>query len=210
KNFWLIWISCAGKEEGVSLFKIQTDWGIKTNYLYHNEVGLSAPLFRVMVRENYIRKEGKKLKANFEWIPDYIRERYEVNPKENHWFPDSLVRIKWGDIQKFLEKYHPLLFSHDNIKLLYRDNKELIGKSGSNIFIDVFLYVLFSNMRAFCKKYSADVVLRIISTLISLSTERDLLNYIHHLDSKLKIVPDVPNLLKDETELSKMLCSLKW
>jgi hypothetical protein len=210
KNFWLIWINCAGKEEGVSLFKIQTDWGIKTNYLYHNEVGLNAPLFRMMVRDNYITKEGKRLKAQFEWIPDYISERYKMEPKGGLWFPDSLIRIKWGEVQKFMEKYHAVLFSPENIKILYKGDKELIGRSGSRIFTDVFLYVFFSNMRNFCKKYGADVVLRIISTSISLSDERDLLNYLQKLDSKLKTVPDIPNLIRDESELSKMLCTLKW
>lgn len=210
KNFWLIWINCAGKEEGVSLFKIQTDWGIKTNYLYHNEVGLNAPLFRVMVRENYIAKEGKNLKADFRWIPEYIKERYDMKAEGGAWHPDSLVRIKWGEVQRFIEKYHPFLFSQENMKLLYRDDKELIGRSGPRIFTDIFLYIMFSNMRNFCKKYGADVVLRIISTLVSLSCERDILNYIHRLDSKLKNVPDMPNLIRDESELSRMLCTLKW
>ncbi len=209
KNFWLIWINCAGEKEGVSLFKIQTEWDVKTNYLYHNEVGLGRPLFRSMVRENYIAKEGKRLKAKFEWIPKFIREKYE-GERKGLWFPDSLLRIKWGAVQKFIEKYHPVLFRMKNLKLLYKNDKELIGKSGTHVFTDVFLYVLFSNLRTFCKKYEADVVLRIISTLISLSTDRDLLNYIHRLDSELGKVPDFPVLVRDENELSKILCTLKW
>jgi hypothetical protein len=210
KNFWLIWINCAGKEEGVSLFRIQTDWDVKTNYLYHNEMGLGVPLFRSMIRENYITKEGKRLKAQFGWIPDFIREKYEGKGSEGLWFPDSLLRIKWGAVQKFIEKYHPVLFDTKNIKLLYKNDKEFIGKSGPHIFTDVFLYVLFSNLKAFCKKYEADVVLRIISTLISLSGEKDLLNYMHVIDSKLGNVADFPVLVKNESELSKILCSLKW
>ncbi len=210
KNFWLIWINCAGEKEGVSLFRIQTDWDVKTNYLYHNEVGLGAPLFRSMIRENYMTKEGKRLKAKFEWIPEFIREKYEGRESEGLWFPDSLLRIKWGAVQKFIEKYHPVLFDSKNIRLLYRNDKELMGRSGFQIFSDIFVYVLFSNLRTFCKKYGADVVLRIISTLISLSTERDLLNYIYKLDSKLSGVPDFPLIVKDEGELSKILCVLKW
>ncbi|MEE9323796.1 MAG: hypothetical protein V3U72_04590 [Candidatus Aenigmarchaeota archaeon] len=210
KNFWLIWINCAGRKEGVSLFNIQIDWNVKTNYLYHNEVGLGNPLFRSMIRENYITKEGKRLKAKFEWVPEFIREKYEVVEKGDLWFPDYLLRIKWGAVQKFIEKYHTVLLDIKNIKLLYKNDRELIGKSGSHIFTDIFLYVLFSNLRTFCKRYEADVVLRIISTLISLSTDRDLLNYIHRLDSELGKVSDFPVLVKDENELSKILCVLKW
>ncbi len=210
KNFWLIWINCAGKEEGVSLFRIQTDWGVKTNYLYHNEMGLGTPLFRSMIRENYITKEGKSLRANFEWIAEFIRERYEGKEIEGLWFPDSLLRIKWGAVQKFIEKYHPVLFDIKNMRLLYKNDKELIGKSGPQIFTDIFLYVLFSNLKVFCKKYEADVVLRIISTLISLTTDSDLLNYMHGLDSQLKNIQDLPVLVRDESELSKILCTLKW
>ena len=210
KNFWLIWINCAGKEEGVSLFRIQTDWDVKTNYLYHNEMGLGVPLFRSMIRENYIEKEGKRIKAQFGWIPDYIRDKYESEEPEGMWFLDSLLRIKWSAVQKFIEKYHPVLFDTKNIKLLYKNDKELIGKSGPHIFTDVFLYVLFSNLKAFCKKYEADVVLRIISTLISLSGEKDLLNYMHVIDSQLGNVADFPVIVRNENELSKILCSLKW
>ena len=210
KNFWLIWINSAGNDEGVSLFRIQTDWDIKTNYLYHSEVGLNAPLFRMMIRENYITKEGKRLKANFEWVPEYIRERYSGIGKEGFWFPDYLIRIKWGLVQKFIEKYHSVLFNIDNLRILYGNDKEVLGKHGPQIFIDVFLYILFSNLRIFCKKYEADVVMRMMSTLISLSSEKDMLNYIHKLDSQLSKVVDFPVLMRDEEELSKMLCSLKW
>lgn len=210
KNFWLIWINSAGSREGSSLFRIQTDWGVKTNYLYHDETGLGTPLFRSMIRENYITKEGKRLKAGFSWIPEYVRETHSCTGTERGWFPDSLVRIKWGSVQKFMEKYHPVIFGPENVKILYRNDKELIGRSGSRIFMDIFLYVMFSNLRVFCKKYEADIVLRMISTLISLSTERDLLNYMHRLDSLLGKVPDFPVLVRNESELSKMLCSLKW
>lgn len=210
KNFWLIWTNCAGSGKGISLFSIQTDWGVKSNYLYHNESALGIPLFRAMIRQNYIRKEGKRLVAEFGWIPDFIKEKYSREAGEGHWFPDDLIRIKWGHVQSFIEKYHPVLFSRENMKTLYRRNKDLIGKLGSRIFTDVFMYVLFSNMKLFCKKYEAGVVLRIISTLISLSSDRDLLNYMHNIDDELKDVPDLPKLIKDESELSKILCTLKW
>jgi len=209
KNFWLIWLNAASDKNGTSLFRIQTEWGVKTNYLYHIESGLGKPLFRQMIKGNYLIKEGKRLKPLFGWIPDYIKGRRRETSKVS-WTPNSLLVSKWSIVQKFMEKYHPLLFSLKNLKLLYRNDKEIIGRYGSNIFTDVFLYVLFSNMTVFCKKYKADIVSRIISTLISLSCERDILNYMYQLDSQLKRITDFPMLVKNENELSKILCTLKW
>jgi len=209
KNFWLIWLNAASDEKGTSLFRIQTEWGVKTNYLYHIESGLGEPLFRQMIKQNYIIKEGKRLKPLFGWVPDYIKMRYKEVSKES-WNPNSLLVSKWGIVQKFMEKYHPVLFSLKNLKVLYRDGKEFIGRYGPDIFTDVFLYVLFSNMIVFCKKYKADIVSRIISTLISLSGKRDLLNYMYNLNSELSKISDFPALAKNENELSKMLCTLKW
>lgn len=209
KNFWLIWLNAASDKNGTSLFKIQTEWGVKTNYLYHIETGLGEPLFRRMIKENYIIKEGKKLKPLFGWIPDYVKGRYK-GVSEESWTPDSLIVGKWGVVQKFMEKYYPVLFSIKNLKLLYRRDKGIVGRYGSNIFTDVLLYVLFSNMTIFCKKYKADIVSRIISTLISLSSERDLLNYMYQLNSELKKITDFPTVVSNENELSRILCTLKW
>lgn len=210
KNFWLIWISCAGKDKGISLFEIQTNWEVKTNYLYHNEVGLKNPLFRCMTRDNFITKDGKRLKPEFKWVPSYILQKYSAKDSAENWLPDFFIRTKWQLIQKFMEKYHAVLFDQKNLRILYRNEKELIGKYGPQIFADVFLYVLFSNLRVFCKKYEADVVLRMITTMISLSAERDLLNYMKAIDSQLRRVVDFPILVKDENELSRVLCALKW
>jgi len=210
KNFWLIWIGCAGKEKGVSLFEVQTNWGVKTNYLYHNEIGLKSPLFRCMIRENYVKKDGKRIMAEFGWVPKYIYEKYPAKETNDTWFPDFLIRTKWPALQKFMEKYHAVLFEQKNIKILYKNDKEIIGKYGPHIFADLFLYVLFSNLRVFCKKYEADIVLRMISTVISLSSDRDLLNYMKSVDSYLRRVVDFPVLVKDENELSRLLCTLKW
>jgi hypothetical protein len=209
KNFWLIWLNAASDENGTSLFRIQTEWGVKTNYLYHTESGLGQPLFRQMIKEGYIIKEGKRLKPLFGWVPEYIGGRYKEVSGES-WTPNSLVISKWYIVQKFMEKYHPVLFSFKNLKMLYRNDKEMVGRYGANIFTDIFMYVLFSNMTIFCKKYKADIVSRIISTLVSLSSERDLLNYMYQLDSQLKKITDFPMLVKNENELSKILCTLKW
>jgi hypothetical protein len=210
KNFWLVWIGCAGREKGISLFEIQTTWGVKSNYLYHNEVGLKSPLFRCMTRDNYISKGGKRLKAEFRWVPSYILQKYGAKDSAENWLPDFFIRTKWPVIQKFMEKYHSVLFDEKNLRILFRNDKDLVGKYGSQIFADIFLYVLFSNLRIFCRKYEADIVLRMITTMISLSSERDLLNYIKAVDSQLGRALDFPTLVKDENELSRMLCVLKW
>ena len=209
KNFWLIWLNSAGEREGTSLFKIQTEWGVKTNYLYHIESGLGRPLFECMIRDGYVVKEGKRLKPLFGWIPDYVKGKH-TGSNGDGWSPNSLIVSKWGAIQKFIEKYHPVLFSLENLKLLYRDDREMIGKYGPCIFTDIFLYVLFSNMTTFCKKYKAGIVLRMMSTLISLSGERNLLNYMYKLNSQLSKVVDFPVLIKNEDELSRILCTLEW
>jgi hypothetical protein len=209
KNFWLIWINCAN-DRGMSLFEIQTTWDVKTNYLYHNETGLKSPLFRSMIRDNYITKSGKRLNAEFRWVPSYITQKYPARDSSDNWLPDFLIRTKWPLVHKFMEKYHAVLFDAKNLKILYRNDKELVGRYGPQIFVDVFLYVLFSNMRVFCRKYEADVVLRMISTSIALSSERDLLNYMRAIDGQLRRVLDFPVIVKDENELSRMLCALKW
>jgi hypothetical protein len=210
KNFWLIWISSAGKKEGISLFEIQTTWDVRTNYLYHDEVGLKSPLFRCMIRENYITKEGKRIKADFAWIPGYIREKYPSSEAPNKWVPDFLIRIKWPAVQKFIEKYRSVLFDMSNLKTLYKNDKEIMGKYGPQIFTDIFLYVLFSNLRIFCRKYEADVVIRMLSTVVSLSSERDIISYMHELDSKIGSIADFPVFVRDENELSRILCAIKW
>jgi len=209
KNFWLIWLNSASEQNGTSLFRMQTEWGVKTNYLYHIESGLGRPLFECMIRDGYVVKEGKRLKPLFGWIPDYIKVKYGENGG-NGWSPNSLIVGKWEPVQKFIEKYHSMLFSLENLKLLYRNNREMVGKYGPCIFTDIFLYVLFSNMTTFCKKYRADVVLRMISTLVSLSSERDLLNYMYKLNSQLGKIVDFPVLIRNEDELSRILCTLKW
>jgi hypothetical protein len=163
-----------------------------------------------MTRDNYITKSGKRLKAEFKWVPGYVLQKHPAKESAENWLPDFLIRTKWPVLQKFMEKYHTVLFNQKNLKTLYRNDKELIGKYGPQIFTDIFLYVLFSNLRMFCRKYEADVVLRMISTVIALSSERDLLNYMKAVDLELRRVVDFPVMVKDENELSRILCALKW
>ena len=209
KNFWLIWINCAGKpERGVSLFEIQNMWEIKTNYLYHNEMGLKKPLYISMIKEKIISKEGKKLKPKFGWIPDYVKEQYLLKGTGNQWFPVVLMSVKWPILQKFIEDHSETLFNIDALKVLYKSDRELLGKHGPHIFSDIFLLVLFFNLILFCRKYKAEVVLRIISTIVSTFSDRDLLNYIRTIS--LKIGKDIPMLIRSEEELNKFMYPFRW
>ncbi len=213
KNFWLVWINCASRKDGMSLFSIQTKWGIKTNYLYHNESGLGKPLFKCMIEDGYITKSGKYLKPKFDWIPKYIKNRYaqpERIESPGQWLPNDLVRVKWEEVQKFIEKYHDTLFDLRKIRILYRNDRDVLGKYGSDIFTDIFLFVLFSNLMSLTKKYRAEVVIRIISTLISISSEKNLINYMFRLNREFKEIKDFPMVVRNENELSRILCDLKW
>ena len=208
KNFWLIWLNCAGKpERGESLFQIQTRWGINTNYLYHNESGLGRPLYNRMLKYGFIFKEGPRLKPVFAWIPGYVKSQAGVTTGDS-WYPSTLITSKWPDVQKFIEENSSTLFGDEALRVLYRNDRDLLGRSGSLIFRDVFLYVLFSNLIYFTKKYKADIVMRIVSTSISIFAERDLLNYMRHLHGKL--FKEVPVILDSEQEMNRLMYPFKW
>lgn len=211
KNFWLIWINAAGSRKGTSLFRIQTDWEIKTNYLYHNESGLNKPLFLSMIKGEYISKDGKRLSANFGWIPEYVRRAYRPldSLPPNFWMPNGLIVSGWGIIQKFMEENHEILFDPKAIRTLFRGNREILGRYGMNIFSIIFLFVLFNNLKLFASKYRAEIVLRMVSTLASLVSELDVVNYMQKLSSGLK-GKNIPYIASNENELSRILCPLKW
>ena len=111
KNFWLIWLSSAGQEKGISLFRIQSTWDIKTNYLYHNEAMIQKPLFKLMEEERFIEVVGNKIKARFDWIPEYVNELFHSEkPVGGFWSPELVVKDKWPRVQVFMEKYRKYLF----------------------------------------------------------------------------------------------------
>ncbi len=208
KNFWLIWINCAGKQEsGDSLFQIQTGWNIKTNYLYHNEAGLGKPLYVRMIRDSYLVKQGPKLKPLFAWIPGYVKGLAGLTTGDA-WYPSTLITERWPLVQKFIEEQAPALFGDRAIRTLYKNDRDLLGQTGRYIFNDIFLYVLFSNLILFTKKYKADIVMRIISTSISIFSERDLLNYMRHLHERL--FKEVPAIITSEAELNRLMYPFKW
>lgn len=208
KNFWLVWISCAGKpDKGDSLFQIQTKWDIRTNYLYHNEAGLGRPLYTRMLKDGYLVKEGPRLKPVFSWIPGYMKAFSEV-PAGNAWYPSALMEGKWQAVQRFIEDNCATLFSQEAIRILYKNDRDLLGHSGRFIFNDIFLYVLFSNIMLFTRKYKADIVMRIISTSLSIFAERDLINYMKHLHGKL--FKEVPAILTSESEMNRVMYPFDW
>ncbi len=211
KNFWLIWLSCAGQENGVSLFRIQTTWGIQTNYLYHSEAGLGRPLFKLMAEKGFIEIVGKKIRPRFEWIGGYVENMFKhEKPVGGFWSPELVVRAKWSQVQYFMEKYRKYLFDTDNLRILYRGDKDVLGTYGRYFFQHAFLYVLFSNIISFSRRYHAEIVSKMIATAISLGTGADLLNYMYHLHSQIGGSADFPVLVQNEEELLKILCSLKW
>ena len=208
KNFWLVWLNCAGKpDKGDSLFQIQMKWGIQTNYLYHNETGLGRPLYSRMIKDDYLVKVGPKMKPVFTWVPGYVKSITGI-PSGDLWFPSTLINGKWPLVQRFLEENSATLFSEEALRILYRNDRDLLGFSGRFVFHDVFLYVLFSNLILFTKRYKADIVMRIISTAISVFAERDLLNYMRHLHDRL--FNKVPAILTSEAEMNRVMYPLKW
>ncbi|MEM7815915.1 MAG: hypothetical protein QXN71_02235 [Candidatus Aenigmatarchaeota archaeon] len=208
KNFWLIWLSAAGRPQGISLFTIQNEWGIKTNYLYHEEAGLGKPLYVTMIRDGYLIKEGRKIKVKFDWITDFIKERYQPSGFVDYWIPYRIIGSKWPDVQSFIEKHSSVLFDPKNLRILYRNNKDILGDCGQHIFTDIFIYVLFSNLIVFCKKYKAEIVLRILLTAFSMFTERDIMNYMRQIHSQ--IGKEVPLIIKDEAEMNALMSPFNW
>ncbi|MFC2143880.1 hypothetical protein ACFLQO_00755 [Candidatus Aenigmatarchaeota archaeon] len=209
KNFWVIWLTCAGNsDKGISLFEIQNKWGITTNYLYHHEMGLKKPLYINMIKEGFIKKEGRKLKPEFGWIPEYMKDRYLIEGTGNQWYPVALLNVKWSMIQRFIKDNSKVIFNLDNLRVLYKDDRELVGRYGYHVFSDIFLMVLFSNMILFSRKYKADVVMRIISTIVSIFSDRDLLNYIRKIS--LEIGKNMPVIINNEDELNRLMYPFKW
>jgi hypothetical protein len=211
KNFWLIWLSCAGQEHGISVFRIQANWGIQTNYLYHKEAGLGNPLFKLMAEQGFVEIIGNKIKPRFAWIPGYIAQLFQAEkPAGGGWSPELVVKKKWPLLQAFIERYGKSLFELDNLRILYRDSKDVLGIHGRYVFQHIFLYVLFSNLISFSKKYHAEIVTKMISTAVSLGSGADVLNYMYQLHSHIGNIKDFPVLMENEPELAKTLCSLRW
>ena len=205
-NFWLIWIECAGTTEGISLFKIQDSWNIKTNYLYHKEHSLEKPLFKSMIETDYICEAKKGLVSKFEWIPEYILKKHKLN-ENNRWSLNSFIVGKLPEIQKFIEQNNTILFDKKSINRLYMNDLNTIKKEGATIFDEIILFVFVYNIVPFCKRYGADVVIRMIYTIFSISSKKDFLGYYNMVSKKIQ-KDQVPVIIENEGELVTMLCPL--
>ncbi|MCD6371246.1 MAG: hypothetical protein J7L39_00820 [Candidatus Aenigmarchaeota archaeon] len=192
-NFWLIWISCAGKKK--SLYQIQKMWGIKTNYLYHPEKSLNKPMFKLMLDEGYIRKEGKYLTADFYWVKEYIVLNYKGSLMEK--YVDAFLG--------FLRDKKEIFFNPDNILLLFRGNPSLLKRYGRNIFSYIFLYLLYRDFREIAKIYKAEYIARIFRVFLEFTSEINLKGYFDRIDEKLiEYSPTIVKTMEDWITLSKI------
>ena len=157
-----------------------------------------------MIKDGYLEKSGKRLKANFTWIGTYVKKNYKV-PQGNSvmWFPYTLINQKWAMVQELIQKHHDVLFNINNLRVLYKGSKDMLGEQGKYVFSDIFLYALFTDLMTFTRRYHADIVLRILLTSMSLFTERDILNYMRVVNKQ--IGGEVPNLISNEDELNRMM-----
>lgn len=202
-NFWLIWLECAGNNEGTSLFKIQEEWKIKTNYLYHKEAGLGKPVFKNMLEQGYLADGKSGPVARFEWIPAYVLERHKL-VNNGEWSINGFIMEKMPVMQKFIMDYRSILFDKAVLGRLYRGDINTIKREGSTIFEDISLFVFLSNLIPFCKKYGADIVVRMLFTLVSFYPEKDILGYFNMLRQR---IPEdkLPKVIENEGELVRVL-----
>lgn len=206
-NFWLIWLECAGSSEGTSLFNIQEEWKIKTNYLYHKEAGLGKSLFKNMIEQGYLENGKKGPIAKFDWIPSYVLEKHKLT-SGNEWSLNSFIIEKMPQIQQFIEHNRSVLFDRALLNKLYKGNLGTIKREGSTIFDDIRLFVFISNLMPFCKKYGADIVVRMLFTAVSFYSEKDLLGYFNALRQRIP-EENIPKVIENEGELMRVLYTLE-
>jgi len=205
RSFWAIWLGCAGYPKGRTLFSIQKEWGIKTNYLYHREPGLGVPMYKAMEKDTYLAKEKSKISPKFWWIPDYVLGMHKP-PAPREWSMNLVMLENWSLVQAFIEKHSEVLFSQENMKILY-SGVDAVSRMGPYIFDDIFSLAIISNILPFCARYSAKLVSRIMYTLLSMSPARNLLGYFNAIRKRLK-ESDFPNIISSEEKLMDMLYPL--
>jgi len=198
-NFWLIWLSCASKKDGMSLFNVQNVWGIKTNYLYHKEPGLQKPLFKFMLEEGYLERNGRKLKANFDWIPSYVERKYS----------SSLFKKNKFKIRDFCEKFQESVFNLDKLKILFKNDARLLKMQGRDFFSFVLLSILFSNLSKLCEKYKAPIVVDMISLLIFCMRSLNLFEYVKMNHSELSNREGFPIIIREKEDLDVIAQEIK-
>jgi len=206
-NFWLIWLGCAGNPDGTSLFKLQEEWKIKTNYLYHKEAGLGKPLVKHMVSSGYLEQQKKGLVSKLDWIPAYMLERHKMQ-QSNGWSINEFVLAKMPLFQKFIDKNRTVLFDRKILAGFYKSDINSIKKYGSCIFDDIYTFIFISNLVPFCMSNNAEIVIRMLNTASSFSPERDVLGYFNSLRAKLP-EDEIPRMIENEAALVKMLAPVQ-
>lgn len=202
-NFWLIWLGCAGNPDGTSLFKIQEEWKIKTNYLYHKEAGLGKTLVNNMIESGYLEKTKKGIVSRLEWIPEYMLEKHTIQPRAG-WSISEFIVGKMPLMEKFIDKNRAVLFERSALSGLYMSDINSVKKYGSCIFDDIYLFIFISNLAPFCISNNAEIVVRMLDTAAAFAPGRNLLGYFSTLRQK---VPEaeIPRLIENEAELVRML-----
>lgn len=202
RSFWAVWLGCAGSPDGRTLFGIQKEWGITTNYLYHREPGLDMPIYKAMSRSGFLTKEKTKIKARYDWITDYVLSMHKPG-SPHEWSMNMIMLEHWALVQKFIEKHESVLFSQGNMKILY-SGIDSVSRMGPFIFDDLFSLIIISNILPFCAKYSANLVSRIMYTILAMSPGRDLLGYFNAIRKQLKD-SDFPGIISSEEKLLDVL-----
>lgn len=194
RNFWPLWLSCAGKPQKIAA--IQRTWGIRSNYLYHAEKGLGKPLFQAMAEKGFLTVNDRLVDAGFDWIPAYVVERHPLGGDA----PLSAAVVEhWPKIQRFLVKHRAELFGLDKMTLLYPRLESAI-RFGGLIFDHLFLFILWGNLTPILQKHRAEVVQRILATFFSALPDQNLLGYYRAIHPFTKAL-DFPLLFRTEAEL---------
>jgi hypothetical protein len=158
-----------------------------------------------MVKQGFLEKDKKLLKARFDWTKQFVVEANTV--KSGYKDSNALMISNWPSVQAFMEENANAFFSLDNLKALYRSDITCIRREGWKIFNDIFLFVLFQNMEPFCKKYNAEMVLRTMNMMISNEIDRDLLGYFYRIKPVLAEARGFPIFIKSESDLTAVLGS---
>ncbi len=173
-NFWLIWLSCASKPK--SLFQIQFEWGISTNYLYHRERGLKKRISEIMLQENYIERKGKNLIAKFDWVPTYLSRQ----------LPEIVIKKYGRKFLTFLVNNRQAIFDLGNLKILFKNDPSLLKKYGRHLFSYIFLFMFLADFSKLSQKYRAEHIPKVFKFMLKFSTEVNLVKYFERLEERIK------------------------
>jgi len=186
--FWFIWLNCA--EKPTSIFQIQKKWKITSNFLYHRIKKYDKPLFLAMLEQGFLKREGKKFFSNFEWIKDYINEKYR----------GTILEKYNNEIQRFISKYYQTFFSFDDLSKLF-GNEGNWKEYGKNIFKYIFFCLLYKDMQRFLEENNALIVLKIIELMVKSFSEVNLVEYAREIAKNI----EYPNIISTKSDLENII-----